>query len=286
MSKKLSIPIETITKTVNIIKKCPKINKELLELENTKDNLWKHIFECIGYDGKCEKVITADDIKKSGKTWKGITNQFEPRLLCKQDTYDERPQIFKDNNLCILSIKNGEYLLTKNNIYFNLNYPEKKTTLVKKHGKSLLLNIGDSECSLIDNLRYSGLFETEEYLSEPILYGPLLNGRHRCSFKTKIGDNDVDVTGSQFETDSCYESENKILLIEGKSHNDIKSLNMRQLYYPFRTIYDMIGNTKEIICLFINKNKDNSIHIWKFKFMNPLEMTSLKNTDYNKYKLY
>lgn len=250
------------------------------------DQIWSHIFNYIDYDGQAEQIITAIDIKKSGKTWKGKSNQFEPRLLCKQDTDNERPSIFKKNNLCILSIKNGEYLLTKSYIYCKLIYQIKKTILIKKNISSVLLNIGNSECSLIDNLRYSGLFETEEYLNEPILFGSLLNGRHRCSFTTKLGDKEVNISGSQYETDSCYESKNKILLIEGKGQDNINSFNIRQLYYPYRTIYNAIKNTKEILSLFINKNKDNSIHIWKVEFTNPLEMTSIKIIEYNKYKLY
>ncbi len=289
--------VEPINKIITTVKSKSKkniiIKSENEELSiipqistNIKDQLWEHFFSHINYDGLTEKIITAEQIKMSGKTWKGKATQFEPRLLCKQDTADERPQIFKDNNLCIISIKNGSYLLTKNSIYCSLDYPIMKTTLIKKDIGSKLLNIGNSECSLIDNLRYSGLFETDKYLNEPILFGPLLNGRHRCSFKTKIGNKEVDICGSQYETDSCYESKNKILLIEGKGQHNLSSFNIRQLYYPYRTIYDELDGSKEIICLFINKDKDNSIHIWKFEFTNPLEMTSIKNIGYDKYKFY
>jgi hypothetical protein len=66
----------------------------------------------------------------------------------------------------------------------------------------------------------------------------------------------------------------------------MSTFNIRQLYYPYRTIYDKVKGRKEIMCLFINKNKDNSIHIWKFEFTNPLEMTSIKNIGYDKYKFY
>lgn len=116
------------------------------------------------------------------------------------------------------------------------------------------------------------------------MFGPLLSGRHRCSFKTKIGNNDIEICGSQYETDACYESKNKILLIECKTVNLIDSFNIRQLYYPYRTIYDTLKNTKEIITLFVNKDKKNTIHIWKFQFENPLEMTSIKNIGYNAYE--
>ena len=120
--------------------------------------------------------------------------------------------------------------------------------------------------------------------TKKFIRGPLLNGRHRCSFATKIGNKDIQIEGSQYETDSCYESENKILLIEGKSVNNIDSFNIRQLYYPYRTIYDKVKDKKEIISLFINKDKNNVIHIWKFVFENPLVMTSIKNISYHTYQ--
>lgn len=252
--------------------------------DNNKNQIWKHILNNIKYNGDIDFTITAEQIKNSGSNWKGKKNQFEPRLLCKQDSDNDRPQIFKDHKICIVSVKNGEYILTKNLIYFHLEYPNTKTIELKKDDESLLLNYGDSETSLIDNLRYSGVFEKKYYLNEKIKYGSLLGGRHRCTFKTKIGDKEIEICGSQFETDACYESENKIILIECKCKNNIESFNIRQLYYPYRTIYDMVGDKKEIITLFINKDKNNVIHIWKFKFEKPLELTSIKNIDYRKFE--
>ena len=261
-----------------------KNSNNIIKEDNYKNNqIWKHIFQEIKYNGNSDIKITADQIKNCGKTWKGKNNQFEPRLLCKQDSETDKPQIFKDYNINIISIKNGEYLLTKNSIYFNLTYPKTKLIEIKKNDNSLLLNIGNSESSLIDNLRYSGLFEKKQYLDENIIFGPLLNGRHRCSFGTTIGNKTIEICGSQYETDACYESQNKILLIECKTINLIESFNIRQLYYPYRTIYDKLKGKKEIITLFINKDNKDKIHIWKFIFDNPLEMTSIKNTIYNVY---
>lgn len=165
-----------------------------------------------------------------------------------------------------------------------MKYENVKTIFINKNKSSLLLNIGNSEISLINNLRYSGIFENKDYLNEKILFGPLLGGRHRCSFSTLIDNKIIEIKNSQFETDACFESKNKILLIECKNKNNIDSFNTRQLYYPYRKIYDFIDNKKEIICLFINKDKYNTIHIWKLEFLNPFEMTSIKNIDYKKYK--
>ena len=247
-------------------------------------NPWEHVFEHLKYDGTTERIITADQIKEAGKTCKGSTNQFEPRLLCKQDTLEDRPQIFIDNNLHIISVKNGEYLLTKQNIYHQLDFnTDTQIQEINRPRESLVLQMGDSETSTIDNLRYSGLFESAEYLNEPIKFGSLLNGRHRCNFKTKLGAIDIEIQGAQYETDACYESQNKILLIEGKSGSN-KSFNIRQIYFPYRAIYDASAGKKEIVTLFINKDKKQLIHIWKFIFTDPLELTSIKCVGYNKYK--
>jgi hypothetical protein len=279
---------KTVKKIIN--KKSDLESSEDKIKKNDKNNnkIWEHIFKYINYACDNDKIISADDIKNASKSWIGIKNQFEPRLLCKQDSSDERPYIFSKNNICILSIKNGEYLLTKNNIYINLKYPKKKHTEIKKNLSSLLLKLGNSESSLIDNLRYSGIFEGENYLNEKIKYGSLLNGRHRCSFETYFGNSKIKIQGSQFETDACYESDNKILLIECKNiKTEIKNFNIRQLYYPYRYIYDLIGkekNKKKIIILYINKDKDDFIHIWKYEFTEPSKMMSIKNLHYNKYK--
>jgi len=268
---------------VTIIKK--KLIIEEDNVENNENDEWAHILKCISYDGTNETTISSGQIKDAGKTWKGRKSQFEPRLLCKQDTYEKRPEIFKRYGICILSIANGLYLLTKTNIYHTLLYNNISGIIeINKNTSSLLLKMGNSEMSMIDNLRYSGLFESSEYLNEPILFGSLLNGRHRCNFKTILGEKEINVSGSQYETDSCYESQNKILLIEGKGGNN-GSFNIRQLYYPFRSIYDIVQNKKEIIPIYINTDSRKIIHIWKFVFTNPLELTSITCVSYNKYEL-
>lgn len=258
--------------------------KNIITPAAEEDNEWSHIFKCIQYNGDGETTVSSEQIKNAGKTWKGKKSQFEPRLLCKQDTSEKRPDIFKKYGIHILSIANGLYLLTKTNIYHRLLYIDLDIIEIPKNNKSLLLTIGNSEMSIIDNLRYSGLFERTEYLNEPILFGSVMNGRHRCSFTTILNTNEIIVSGSQYETDSCYESENKILLIEGKGGNN-ESFNIRQLYYPFRTIYDLVKNKKVIIPIYINMDKQKIIHIWRFVFTNPIELTSITCVSYNKYKL-
>lgn len=246
---------------------------------------WLHILTSCCQDAVYPTIITTKRIKECRLTWQGKSNQFEPRLLAKMDSLDDKPDVFTFYGINLISCTNSSYLLTHANIYESLEYPDHTpVTPICRNVDSLMLRFGDSESSFIDNLRYCGLFESETYLNEPIKYGPLLGGRHRCSFNTHLQEEAITIKGVQFETDCCYESNNKILLIEAKSMT-VKNFNVRQLYFPYRTTYDEIKGKKEIISLFITKDKKTGIfHIWNFIFENPLVMSSIKCVAYNKYK--
>ena len=246
---------------------------------------WLHILTTCCTELMFPVIITTKQIKECRSTWKGAHTQFEPRLLAKIDSLEDKPDIFAFYGINILSYTNSSYLLTHANIYELLEYNDNSiVTPIYRNSDSLILGVGDSESSFIDNLRYCGLFECEAYLNEPIKYGPLLSGRHRCSFDTCLNEYSVTIRGVQFETDGCYESEHKILLIEAKSMI-VNSFNVRQLYFPYRKIYEQTKGKKEIITIFIAKDKKTGIfHIWNFIFENVLVMSSIKCTAYNTYK--
>ena len=246
---------------------------------------WLHILRTCCPDSKYPTIITTKQIKECRHTWKGNPNQFEPRLLAKIDSLEDKPDVFMFYGINIISSTNSSYLLTHANIYELLKYNDNlHVTSISRNSDSLILGVGDSESSFIDNLQYCGLFEGDNYLNEPIKYGPLLSGRHRCSFNTHLQEESITIKGVQFETDGCYESNNKILLIEAKSMT-VNSFNVRQLYFPYRTIYEKTKGKKEIISIFITKDKKTGIfHIWNFIFETPLVMSSIKCVSYNKYK--
>lgn len=249
---------------------------------------WTLILKNINFIPHIDYVIDSNTMKQQKKYWKGdLKKQFEPRLLCKIDSEEKKPEIFKLLNLNIISIKNGVYLLTTSSIYFELIYMNTEIICLNKDNDSILLNFGNSETSLLDNLKYSNIFETKEYLNEPIKYGSLLGGRHYCSFLTILNGKKIKIEGSQFETDGCYESENKILIAEVKNGIQIRKFNIRQLYYPYRYIYDGLKRKnikKQIICLFIFKDKKDIIHIFKLRWKHPKIMDSIYQESYSKYK--
>jgi hypothetical protein len=248
---------------------------------NSTEDIWKHIITINNIDlNNHLSTITSTDIKNSKKTWKGKENQFEPRLLCKMDNSHLRPKIFINNNICIFSIKNGTYALIKENIYIPLVKYLYVPNIITKKNNSLVLNIGKSETSMLDKMYYNNILN--DIIGEQINYGPLLGGRHRCTFNTIIGSESIKIQGSQYEIDGCYETENFVCIVEAKSI-ECDDFNIRQLYYPFREVHKTIGDKKQIICLFIYKDKKNIIHIHKYKWNNYERMLDIENIGYYQY---
>ena len=246
------------------------------------DEIWKHIIAVndidIEFPDSC--VITSEQIKNSKQSWPGKCNQFEPRLLCKMDNEKSRPEIFRKHNICMISVKNGTYLLIKENIYVPLMRDISVPNIINTKNDSLILNIGDSETSMLDKLYYDKILEN--VIGEPIKYGPMLGGRHRCNFDTTIGSHSITIKGSQYETDGCYETENYVCIVEAKSMK-CDNFNIRQLYYPFREVYKEVGDTRQIICLFVYKDNENIIHIHKFKWNNYKKMMDIVNIGYHQF---
>ena len=243
--------------------------------------IWEHIISSNNIDlNKDYSVLASKDIKSCKKTWKGKENQFEPRLLCKMDTSKSRPQCFIDNNISLLSIKNGIYALVKENIYVPLIKYYSVPNIIINKTNSLILDIGESETSMLDKLKYNEILD--DIIGEKIKYGPLLGGRHRCNFDTIINNQCIEIKGSQYETDGCYETDNYVCIVEAKSF-ECDNFNIRQLYYPLREVFKKVGNRKKIICLFIYKNKQNIINVYKFKWNNVYKLLDIVNIGHYQY---
>jgi len=88
----------------------------------TKSNngSWQKIFadyKILEHDfNKSPFLISAQQIKKSCQRFK-TTGAKEVRILCKQDNRESRPKIFIENNLFILPIKNGQFVILKGEGY-------------------------------------------------------------------------------------------------------------------------------------------------------------------------
>ena len=86
-------------------------------------NSWKAIFEkykIIEHDfGIKPFIISAEQIKQATKHFTK-TNEREVRILCKQDSREDRPEVFAENNLFLLPVHNGEYAIVQGEGYIDI----------------------------------------------------------------------------------------------------------------------------------------------------------------------
>lgn len=221
-------------------------------------------------------MITAKQIKVCVKDF-NKTSQKEVRVLCKQDSREERPQIFIDNNLFILPIKNGEYIICKGEGYINI--PEVNTQAFEYKSKLDFelksSKIGNSEMQYLDFAYASSLIRS--FLKDDSLVLSIRGRKYtpQFSFNTDLY-KDINVISVQTEVDSGFEGRNKIVLVEAKNSNT-KDVIIRQLYYPMRQW--SIHTQKEVMTLFFEK-RGNEFLIWEFGFKDILNYNSifLKNS--------
>src|SRR3989344_8426705 len=84
---------------------------------------WKKIFEdykIMEHDFiKSPFSLSAVQIKRACQRFKE-TGEKEVRILCKQDSREDRPDIFIKNNLFLLPVKTGFYNIIKGNGYIDI----------------------------------------------------------------------------------------------------------------------------------------------------------------------
>jgi len=218
------------------------------------DAAWGKIFECLPLLPEIERqgyvYVSAEDIKKA-------SDKREPRLLAKQDTKNSRPDIFKHNNLSILPVENGKYIIFRDDpvkTYYPLEkilaeVPVEEYQPIKDYREYQSLDVRNlsSESQAIDFANLVSLLKTFTNEKELNL---TIRGRQRSEkFRVVIPGNHhtVEVDGVQIEVDAGYESSEKIYIFEAKLGR-VEDFNIRQLYYPFKDW--SCKSTKEIVPLF------------------------------------
>ena len=230
---------------------------------------------------KAPFFISAEQIKICVKDF-AKTSQKEVRVLCKQDSREERPQVFIDNELFILPIKNGEYIICKGEGYVNI--PEIHTPCLdytsKLDFKLKSSQIGDSEMQHLDFAYASSLIRS--FLGDDSLVLSIRGRKYtpKFSFNTNLYQN-ISVVSVQTEVDSGFEGRDKIVLVEAKNSHT-QNVIIRQLYYPMRqwSIYTQ----KEVITLFFEK-RDNEFLLWEFGFEDIFDYNSIFCKQSAKFKI-
>lgn len=249
------------------------------------DKSWQKIFDDLGiakHDfSKAPFAINAEQIKICVKDF-AKTSQKEVRVLCKQDSREERPQIFIDNELFILPTKNGEYIICKGEGYVDIpqihaqavNYTSKLDFELKS------AQIGDSEMQHLDFAYASSLIRS--FLQDDSLVLSIRGRKYtpKFSFNTNLYQN-ISVVSVQTEVDAGFEGRNKIVLVEAKNSHT-KNVIIRQLYYPMRQW--SIHTQKEVVTLFFEK-RDDEFLLWEFGFKDELNYNSIFCKQSAKFKI-
>lgn len=242
------------------------------------DASWKKIcddFKILEHDfEKGPFVLTAQNIKSACQNFKK-TSEKEVRILCKQDSREDRPKVFVDNDLFILPKKNGEYYIVKGEGYINI--PDINSPIEDYH-KKLTFDlessaVGDSEMQFVDFAYANSLIRT--FMNDDTLVLTIRGRKYTPSFQFKVGNQRLETISVQTEVDAGYEGRNNIVLVEAKNSNTRNTI-IRQLYYPYRQWTTC--TTKTVHTLFFEKRViggENIFHLWLYEFSNPDDYNSI-----------
>lgn len=245
---------------------------------------WRSIFDVFKIHkhnfNKSPFVITAQQIKDATAHFK-TTNEREVRVLCKQDTREDRPNVFAENGLFILPIKNGTYAIIKGEGYIDI--PEiTTTTKIYKSKLDFTLDtslIGNSEMQHLDFAYASSLIRT--FLKDDSLVLTIRGRKYTPEFDFYVGKHLISTKSVQTEVDAGYEGRNQIVLVEAKNTLS-KNVIIRQLYYPFRQWQN--HTSKKVKTIFFEKQSYN-YHLFYFEFSDAMNYNSAKLIKGSKFKI-
>lgn len=246
-------------------------NSEKNEHESKNDAAWHCLFE---------KYDILRHIEKNGSfeiSAAQIKEYREPRLMAKFDHTVNLPKLFNQNNLSILPITRGDYIISHFDAYHKFEPLSSEVTRISLPYYIQSLNVDSitSEAAALNCAYVSGImadFLEDEQLV-PTVSGRMGSGSFDFEIKDTLYKNNriVKVHNSQIEIDAGYEGLQKLALIEAKRDLSNDFL-VRQLYYPFRTWIERVN--KEVKPIFLVYS-NGIFHLYEYQFANPMEYSSL-----------
>lgn len=208
----------------------------------------------------------------------------EPRLMVKFDHTINLPKIFADNQLAILPITRGDYVISHFEAYHKFEDDNAPITRVSlpTYIQSLDYNNIFSEAIALNCAVAAGI--VAEFLQDEDLVSTVSGRMGSGTFYFNIDNSStnkrlqVQVNNSQIEIDAAYEGVKGLALFEAKRDLSEDFL-IRQIYYPFRVWQNRI--TKPVRPLFmIYSNGIYRLYEYAFhdeNYYNSLVLVSQKN---------
>jgi len=232
--------------------------------EITKNNkAWEKLFD---------KYKIIDNIEQKGyfEITASQINEFrEARLMTKFDHRANLPKLFIDNNLSILPITRGSYIISNFEAYKDFEQLHDKITIVSfpEYIESIDYENITSEAIAINCVYISNILA--DFLGDdklvPTVSGRMSSGKFSFNIWNKANKANItiNVANSQVEIDGGFEGVNQLALIEAKNFIADDFL-IRQLYYPYRLWSNKVS--KKIIPIFlIYSNGIFSLYEYEFQ---------------------
>lgn len=244
------------------------------------------------WDALFEKYNIADVVSEKGVfqiSAPTIKEFREPRLMTKFDYKSQLPSTFQDNNLSILPITRGDYIIsnikTFEPLVENVAVPiiEK---LIPTNIESLDFSSITSESTAINCAYATGIltdFSEQDNLL-PTAEGKMKSDSFTFNIERTIEgvpSLQVDVNNTQIEIDGGFEGDASFILIEAKN-KFCTDFMVRQLYYPFRKWERKIH--KPVLPIFFEYS-NGLFHLRQFEFKDINNYNSLVLVKEKKYRL-
>jgi hypothetical protein len=214
-----------------------------------------------------------------------INQVHEARLMAKFDQSTQLPAIFRINQLSILPVTRGDYLIGPFTTHEPVNYQTVKPKQVKNPQlETLKPDNLYSESSALFFAYNSGIIQ-DVMGSDKVSFtvnGRMGSGVFSFSIQNKLKPNTpsiVEVRNSQVEIDAGFESPDAFLICEAKNQAS-EELLIRQLYYPYRLWSEKIS--KPVIPVFLAFSND-IFHVFTYAFENKLDYNSIILKNYKAY---
>lgn len=248
------------------------------------DISWKKIFSDYDIDkhdfDKSPYILTSKQIKSSTQNFKN-TAEKEVRILCKQDSRENRPKIFKDNNLFLLPKKNGIYYIVKGEGYIDI--PDITSDIINYTSKlDFCLDtslVGNSEMQHLDFAYASSIIR--HFMNDDSLVLTIRGRKYTPEFSFKINKFEIKTQSVQTEVDAGYEGKKQVVLVEAKNSFSTNTI-IRQLFYPYKQWKQY--TKKDVKCLFFEK-RDELFYIWEFIFTDENNYNSIFLSRSARYKI-
>ena len=218
-------------------------------------------------------LLSAAQIKASCQNFTK-TSEKEVRILCKQDSRADRPEVFEENGLFLLPVRNGVYAVIKGEGYVDI--PEIQSAPIPYESKLPFAldtsTVGDSEMQHLDLAYATSLIRS---FAEDDTLVLAIRGRKytpQFSFRAGAGKTLIEVQSVQTEVDAGYEGKNKLVLVEAKNAATTNTI-IRQIYYPYRQWQRHTG--KQVLLLFFEK-RGKEYCLWEFVFDDSADYNSAR----------